>query len=148
MMAQEIVTSVQEGFKLTIVLCDSQGYASIGALSRSLGSDAFGTHYRFRDAATGALDGAPLPVDLAANAASLGAIVHRVSDRPALDAALAAARREDRTTVIYVPVDPTRGAPGYDSWWEVAVAEVSEQDSVRAARQQWENDRRRQRYFL
>ena len=87
-------------------------------------------------------------MDLAANAASLGAIVHRVSDRPALDAALAAARREDRTTVIYVPVDPTRGAPGYDSWWEVAVAEVSEQDSVRAARQRWEDDRRRQRYFL
>ena len=148
MMAQEIVTSVQEGVKLTIVLCDSQGYASIGALSRSLGSGGFGTQYRFRDAASGALDGAPLPVDLAANAASLGALVHRVSDRRTLDAALAAARQAERTTVIYVPVDPTRGLPGYDSWWDVAVAEVSEQDAVRAARQEWETHHRRERYFL
>ena len=125
MMAQEIVTSVQEGVKLIIVLCDSQGYASIGGLSRSLGSGGFGTQYRYRDQATGALTGQPLPVDLAANAESLGAIVHRVSDRASLDAALAAARGSDRTTAIYVPVDPGIGVPGYDSWWDVAVAEVS-----------------------
>ncbi len=148
MMAQEIVTSVQEGFKLTIVLCDSQGYASIGALSRSLGSGGFGTQYRYRDEASGAMTGRPLPVDLAANAAALGAIVHRVSDRASLDAALAAARGADRTTVIYVPVDPSIGVPGYDSWWDVAVAEVSEQKSVREARSRWEEGRRRERYFL
>ncbi len=127
MMAQEIVTSVQEDFKLTIVLCDSQGYASIGALSQSLGSGGFGTQYRYRDPATGALTGPPLPVDLAANAASLGAIVHRVSDRSSLDAALLAARSADRTTVIHVPVDASPGVPGYDAWWNVAVAEVSDQ---------------------
>ncbi len=148
MMAQEIVTSVQEDFKLTIVLCDSQGYASIGALSRSLGSGGFGTQYRYRDSATGALTGPPLPVDLAANAASLGAIVHRVSDRSSLDAALLAARSADRTTVIHVPVDASPGVPGYDAWWNVAVAEVSDQPAVRAARLQWEEGRRRERYFL
>ena len=87
-------------------------------------------------------------MDLAANAASLGAIVHRVSDRASLDAALAAARGADRTTVIYVPVDSSLGVPGYDSWWDVAVAEVSEQQSVREARRQWEEGRRRERYFL
>jgi 3D-(3,5/4)-trihydroxycyclohexane-1,2-dione acylhydrolase (decyclizing) len=148
MMAQEIVTSVQEGFKLTIVLCDSEGYASIGALSRSVGSAGFGTQYRFRDPATGALTGGRLPVDLAANAESLGAIVHRVSDRASLDAALAAAREAHSTTVIYVPVDPALGVVGYDSWWDVAVAEVSEQDAVRAARERREDHRRRERYFL
>jgi 3D-(3,5/4)-trihydroxycyclohexane-1,2-dione acylhydrolase (decyclizing) len=136
MMAQEIVTSVQEGFKLIIVLLDSQGYASIGSLSRSLGSAGFGTQYPV------------LPVDLAANAASLGAIVHRVADRGALEAALAAARAADRTTLIYVPVDPNVSVPAYDSWWDVAIAEVSAQDGVRTARKQWEEARRRQRRFL
>ena len=136
MMAQEIVTSVQEGFKLIIVLLDSQGYASIGGLSRSIGSAGFGTQYP------------PLPVDLAANAASLGAIVHRVSDRDSLEAALAAARAADGTTVIYVPVDPSVSVPAYDAWWDVAVAEVSAQDSVRAARQKWEEGKKRQRTFL
>jgi 3D-(3,5/4)-trihydroxycyclohexane-1,2-dione acylhydrolase (decyclizing) len=148
MMAQEIVTAVQEGYKLIVVLLDSQGYASIGGLSRSVGSGGFGTQYRYRNAESGALDGAPLPVDLAANAESLGAIVHRVTDRASLDAALAAARAADRTTVVSVPIDPLAGVPGYESWWDVAVAEVSEQDSVRAARATWEAGRRRERYFL
>jgi 3D-(3,5/4)-trihydroxycyclohexane-1,2-dione acylhydrolase (decyclizing) len=136
MMAQEIVTSVQEGFKLIIVLLDSQGYASIGGLSRSIGSAGFGTQYPM------------LPVDLAANAASLGAIVHRVADRGALEAALAAARAADRTTLIYVPVDPNISVPAYDSWWDVTIAEVSAQDGVRTARKQWEEARKRQRRFL
>jgi 3D-(3,5/4)-trihydroxycyclohexane-1,2-dione acylhydrolase (decyclizing) len=148
MMAQEIVTAVQEGYKLIVILLDSQGYASIGGLSRSVGSGGFGTQYRYRNEASGALDGGPLPVDLAANAASLGAIVHRVTDRASLDTALAAARAADRTTVVYVPIDPLAGVPGYESWWDVAVAEVSEQDSVRAARAAWEAGRKRERYFL
>jgi 3D-(3,5/4)-trihydroxycyclohexane-1,2-dione acylhydrolase (decyclizing) len=148
MMAQEIVTAVQEGYKLIVVLLDSQGYASIGGLSRSVGSGGFGTQYRYRNVESGALDGAPLPVDLAANAESLGAIVHRVTDRASLDAALAAARAADRTTVVYVPIDPLAGVPGYESWWDVAVAEVSEQDSVRAARATWEASRKRERHFL
>src|SRR4029453_2888129 len=70
MMAQEIVTSVQEGFKLIVVLLDSQGYASIGGLSRSIGSGGFGTSYQYRDQGSDGLTGGPLPVDLAANAAS------------------------------------------------------------------------------
>jgi 3D-(3,5/4)-trihydroxycyclohexane-1,2-dione acylhydrolase (decyclizing) len=126
MMAGEIVTSVQEGYKLIVLLLDSQGYASIGALSRSIGSDGFGTEYP------------ALPVDLAANAESLGAITHRASDRGSLQAALAEARAAERTTVIHVPVDPQKGVPGYESWWNVLVAEVSEQTSVREARRTWE----------
>ena len=148
MMAQEIVTSIPAGYKLIVVLLDSQGYASIGGLSRAVGSGGFGTQYRFRDSGTGGLDGGLLPVDLAANAESLGAIVHRATDRVSLDAALAAARASDRTTVVYVPVDPMAGVPGYETWWDVAVAEVSEQDAVRTARRTWEDGRQRERYFL
>lgn len=136
MMAQEIVTSVQEGHRLTIVLVDSGGYASIGGLSRSVGSDGFGTQYP------------PLPVDLAANAASLGAIVHRPTDRTGIEDALAAARDAERTTVIFVPVDPQQGVPGYEAWWDVPVAAVSTQPAVADARRQWEEGRRRQRSFL
>jgi 3D-(3,5/4)-trihydroxycyclohexane-1,2-dione acylhydrolase (decyclizing) len=148
MMAQEIVTSIQEGCKLTILLLDSEGYASIGGLSRSVGSGGFGTEYRYRDERTGVLDGGRLPVDLATNAESLGAIVHRATDRASLERALDASRSAERTTVIYVPVDPAKGVRGYESWWDVAVAEVSEQDSVRTAREQWERNRKNQRYFL
>lgn len=148
MMAQEIVTSIQEGFKLTIVLVDSTGFASIGALSRSIGSDGFGTRYRYRDQVTGRLSGDPLSVDLATNAESLGAEVHRPVDPSSLEEALEAARSAERTTVVYVPVDPDVRVPGYDSWWDVPVSEVSEQESVRQARKEWEAGKRRERYFL
>ena len=135
MMAQEIVTSIQEEYKLIIVLLDSSGYASIGGLSRSLGSGGFGTQFDYK-----------VPVDLAANAASLGAIVHRPTDRAGFDAALKSARDADRTTVIYAKVDAVKGVPGYESWWDVPVAEVSDQPDVRAARERWQAavDQRRQ----
>ena len=132
MMAQEIVTSIQEGRKLIIVLLDSSGYASIGGLSRSIGSGGFGTQFDYK-----------VPIDLAANAESLGALVHRAEDRTGLDEALRAARDAERTTVIYAPVDGNKGVPGCDSWWDVPVAEVSEQPAVQAARAEWEEARRR-----
>jgi len=132
MMAQEIVTSIQEGYKLVILLLDSGGYASIGGLSRSIGSGGFGTDFEYN-----------VPIDLAANAASLGAVVHRAEDRAALDAALQLARAGDRTAVIYARVDPLQGVPGCESWWDVPVAEVSEQPAVQAARSAWEHHRRR-----
>jgi 3D-(3,5/4)-trihydroxycyclohexane-1,2-dione acylhydrolase (decyclizing) len=133
MMAQEIVTSVQEGYKLIILLLDSHGYASIGGLSQSIGSGGFGTQFDYKVA-----------VDLAANAASLGAIVHRVTDRATLDKALSSARSADRTVVIYALVDPAKGVPGYESWWDVPVAEVSEQPAVRLARARWETGKSKQ----
>src|SRR5688572_13681666 len=131
MMAQEIVTSVQAGYKLIIVLLDSSGYASIGGLSRSIGSDGFGTQFDYE-----------VPIDLAANAASLGAVVFRANDRAAFDEALQSARAADRTAVIYARVDPLQGVPGYESWWDVPVAEVSEQPAVRSARAAWEARRK------
>jgi 3D-(3,5/4)-trihydroxycyclohexane-1,2-dione acylhydrolase (decyclizing) len=148
MMAQEIVTAVQEDMKITIVLFDNQGFASIGGLSESVGSGGFGTRYRYRDRNTGGLDGGPLPVDLAANAASLGARAVRATTLDALRDALDAAKRDERTSVIVVPVDRETRVGGYDSWWDVPVAEVSAAREVQEARARWEEARQKERDFL
>jgi 3D-(3,5/4)-trihydroxycyclohexane-1,2-dione acylhydrolase (decyclizing) len=141
MMSQEIVTSIQEGYKLNIILLDNHGFASIGGLSASIGSAGFGTEYRLRDARTGGLSGAYLPVDFAANAASLGAHALRARSHDELADALAQARAFDRTTVIVVETDRAERVPGYESWWDVAVAEVSEVKAVRQARRAYEAER-------
>ncbi|MEO6213726.1 MAG: 3D-(3,5/4)-trihydroxycyclohexane-1,2-dione acylhydrolase (decyclizing) [Vicinamibacterales bacterium] len=148
MMAQEIVTSVQEGYPLIIVLVDSSGFASIGALSRSVGSGGFGTDYRFRNAGSKSLDGGALPVDLGVNAESLGARLFRAHDRPSLVQALADARASDRTAVVHVPVDAGARVPGYGAWWDVAVSEVSEQKDVQNARKEYEKGLKKQRWFV
>jgi 3D-(3,5/4)-trihydroxycyclohexane-1,2-dione acylhydrolase (decyclizing) len=148
MMPTEIATSVQEGVKLVIVLADNHGFASIGALSRSLGSSGFGTGYRHRSPASGQLDGKPLTVDFAANARSLGAHALQASTLNELKDALQKAKTLDRTTVIVVETDPSVSVPSYESWWDVAVAEVSSMESVRAARLNYEQSRQRERYHL
>ena len=148
MMAQEIVTAVAEGIKLNIVLVQNQGFASIGALSESLGSQRFGTAYRYRNPATGMLDGGILPVDLAANAASLGANVLRTKTVKELNEALEQAKNSDRTTVIYIETDPLAPVPSSQSWWDVPVSEVSELASTRNARASYEAAKRDQRRFL
>jgi 3D-(3,5/4)-trihydroxycyclohexane-1,2-dione acylhydrolase (decyclizing) len=148
MMAQEVVTAVQEGIKITIVLLDNHGFASIGGLSEAVGSGGFGTHYRYRNAATGELDGDVLPVDLAANAASLGARAIRADTLSAFREALAAAKSDMRTTVVVVPVDREARVGGYESWWDVPVAEVSTTREVQTARAAWETARQKERDFL
>jgi 3D-(3,5/4)-trihydroxycyclohexane-1,2-dione acylhydrolase (decyclizing) len=146
MMAQELVTAVQEGVKLIVVLVQNHGFASIGALSESLGSQRFGTRYRYRTE-TG-LDGEKLPVDLAANAASLGARVSSVTDLAGLEKALAEAQAADMTTVIHIETDPLVPAPDSPAWWDVPVAETSALESTRAARTAYEANKARQRAHL
>ncbi|HEU5362974.1 MAG TPA: 3D-(3,5/4)-trihydroxycyclohexane-1,2-dione acylhydrolase (decyclizing) [Gaiellaceae bacterium] len=152
MLPSEIVTSVQEGLKLVIVLVDNRGFASIGALSRSLGTDGFGTLYRYRRDGSLGTDSADseayLPVDLAANVESLGARVIRAESVDELRDALRAAQAETRTTVIVVPADRHEGVPSYESWWDVPVAEVAESDGVRAARAGYESARTAARQHL
>jgi 3D-(3,5/4)-trihydroxycyclohexane-1,2-dione acylhydrolase (decyclizing) len=148
MMASELVTAVQEGVKLTVVLVQNHGFASIGALSESLGSQRFGTRYRRRDARSGRLEGDLLPVDLAANARSLGADVLRATTVDELEAALREAIASERTTVVHVETDPLVGAPSSEAWWDVPVAEVSGLDSTRAAREEYERHKQHQRTFL
>jgi 3D-(3,5/4)-trihydroxycyclohexane-1,2-dione acylhydrolase (decyclizing) len=152
MLSADIVTSIQEGYKLTIILMDNNGYKSIGGLSRSLGSQGFGTRFVFPEKNRLPDDTADsvktLPVDLAANAKSLGAHVIECETYEYFLAALETARGIDRTTVIYIQNDRYVGVPGYESWWDVAVAEVSEVDSVKAARADYEQAVQKERYFL
>lgn len=142
MMAQELVTAVQEGIKLTVVLLDNAGYASIGGLSNSVGSQGFGTYYRYPGTEE------DLPVDLEANARSLGVDTLHPTTLAELEQALETARRSERTTVILVKTHRDTRVGGYDSWWDVPVAEVSSMDSVKAARGEYEDKRRRQRAYL
>jgi 3D-(3,5/4)-trihydroxycyclohexane-1,2-dione acylhydrolase (decyclizing) len=147
MMAQEIVTAVSEGTKLVIVLVQNHGFASIGALSESLGSQRFGTSYRYRSA-SGDFDGTHLPVDLAANAESLGAAVIRCRTIADLTEALKQARDAERLTVVHIETDPLSPVPSSESWWDVPVSEVSELGSTRAARTAYEAAKRGQRSYL
>ncbi|MFC8998258.1 3D-(3,5/4)-trihydroxycyclohexane-1,2-dione acylhydrolase (decyclizing) [Streptomyces rochei] len=141
----EIVTAVQENLPVKMVLVQNHGYASIGGLSESVGAERFGTAYRHR-AADGSFTGAPLPVDLAANAASLGMEVLRAKTVGELREALRTARASDRPTCVYVETDPTPTAPPAEAWWDVPVAEVSAREAAADARAQYERavaDRRR-----
>jgi 3D-(3,5/4)-trihydroxycyclohexane-1,2-dione acylhydrolase (decyclizing) len=153
MMNSEIVTSIQENYKLIIVLLDNAGFKSIGALSRSLGQDGFGTRYvyphngRWPTDAAGA-DVQTLPVDLAANARSLGAYVIECKTYADFEAALETVRTTDRTSVIYIQNDRYVGIPNYEGWWDVPVAEVSAMPSVQAAHAEWAAMRAQERYFL
>lgn len=152
MLSHEIMTSIQEGYKLTIVLMDNQGHKSIGGLSRSLGQEGFGTRFAFPDESGLPTDAEkvvdPLPVDLAMNARSLGAHVIECASYDEFVHALEKAKSIEHTTVIYVPNDRYVSVPGYNSWWDVPVAEISESDSVNAAREEWEEMRAKERYYL
>jgi len=147
MLAQEIITSVQEGYKLNIILLNNNGYASIGGLSSSLGTKGFGTYYKYRNSKTGQLDGKNLPVDLAANAESLGAIVLRTKTIEEFKAALAEAKNNSTTTVIYIDVDREHRVGGF-AWWEVPVAQVSTSATVKESLKKLEANKKKQHYYL
>ena len=147
MMSQEIITSIQERKKLTIVLLNNDGYSSIGGLSASLGSEGFGTYYRYRNEETNQLDGGLLPIDYAANAASMGAYVIKAANTEELKNALKKAKTINRTTLIYIEVDRKKGVPGF-AWWDVAVAEVSEKAAVSESYKINQKNKKTQKYYL
>lgn len=150
MMPTELVTAVQERTKVIVVLVQNHGFHSIGSLSQSLGSQRYGTAYRGRGDG-GRLDGDRLPVDLAANARSLGAHVIEVHDRAGLEVAIReakAAPADGGPVVIHVETDPMVFGPDSGSWWDVPVGEVSELDSTCEARATYEQHKSRQRSHL
>ena len=148
MAPSEIVTAVQEHIKIIIVLVDNKGFASIGGLSRSLGMGGFGTSYRERSRKSGKLDGELLQVDFVANARSLGAHAIKAGSLSEFKAALEEAKKMDRVTVVVVETQPGVGVPGYESWWDVAVAEVSQIEEVRQARARYLESRKQERHHL
>ncbi|MET8076435.1 3D-(3,5/4)-trihydroxycyclohexane-1,2-dione acylhydrolase (decyclizing) [Streptomyces sp. NPDC005303] len=139
MMPTELVTAVQEGLPINLVLIQNHGYASIGGLSESVGGERFGTAYRYRDPVDGSYTGAPLPVDLAANAASLGMDVLRAKTVRELREALATARASDRPTCVYVETDTaTPTALPAEAWWDVPVAQTASREAAVAARTEYD----------
>jgi 3D-(3,5/4)-trihydroxycyclohexane-1,2-dione acylhydrolase (decyclizing) len=153
MLSSDLATSVQEGFKLVVILWDNGGFKSIGSLSRSLGLDGFGTRFVYpRDGQlpsdSAGEDVEYLPIDYAANARSLGADVITCRTSAEYADAIRQASQAKKTTVIYIKNDRYIGVPGYESWWDVPVAEVSEMPSVQEARRAWEKKRAEERYFL
>ncbi|MGH3464074.1 MAG: 3D-(3,5/4)-trihydroxycyclohexane-1,2-dione acylhydrolase (decyclizing) [Kribbellaceae bacterium] len=147
MMSSELVTAVQENIKVIVVLVQNHGFASIGALSESLGSQRFGTSYRYRSD-DGRLDGDVLPVDLAANARSLGVEVIEAESRADLEKAIATAKAGTSPVVIHVRTDPRVYAPDSESWWDVPVSETSTLESTRSARAVYEQEKSAQRQYL
>jgi 3D-(3,5/4)-trihydroxycyclohexane-1,2-dione acylhydrolase (decyclizing) len=147
MMSQEMVTAIADGVKLIVVLVQNQGFASIGALSESLGSQRFGTSYRYRGDDQD-YDGTYLPVDLAANAESLGASVIRCRTIADLADGLKRAREADRLTVVHIETDPLSPVPSSESWWDVPVSATSSLDSTREARAVYDAHKRDQRLYL
>ncbi len=145
MMAQEIVTSLQESCKINIVVLDNHGFSSIGGLARACGNRGMGTEYRYRK--DGRLEGAPIPVDFVANAKSLGADACRARTREDLRKALLEARKNPKTSVVVIETDYAQRVPGYESWWDVPIAEVSEVESVQAARVKYVEAKKKERVF-
>lgn len=148
MLAQEIITSIQEDYKLIIVLINNNGHSSIGGLSRATGAEGFATRFRYRDPNSGELHGDFLPVSLAANAKSLGANVIEATTIQSLKSALQEAREAKTTTVVTIDVDYDVGVPQYESWWDVPVAEVSDVDSAKEAYEAYKEAKQKERYFL
>ncbi len=147
MMHTEIVTMVQEGIKVNIIVVDNHGHASIGGLSKSVGSDGFGTKFRYRGA-SGQLDGETLPIDFAKNCESLGAHVIRAANREQFSRAMAEAKAHQGGPVcIVTETDRRQRVPGYESWWDVPVAEVSESEAVQSARAAYEDYKKRENYY-
>ncbi|MBX3069922.1 MAG: 3D-(3,5/4)-trihydroxycyclohexane-1,2-dione acylhydrolase (decyclizing) [Thermomicrobiales bacterium] len=147
MMHTEIVTSLQEDRKLIVVVVDNSGFQCIRGLQESTGSPSFGNELRYRSDATGRLDGDYIPIDFAANAESYGAIAYTAANAEELRAALQSARSNNRTSVIHVYVDKRITVPGFESWWDVPVAEVSDRPGVQKALADYEKNREEQRYF-
>lgn len=145
MMAQEIVTSLQEGYKLNIIVVDNHGFSSIGGLTRACGNQGMGTEYRYRQ--DGKLEGNLMSVDFVANARSLGACAVRAQTRDDFRRALLDARKSPQTSVIVIETDYAQRVPGYESWWDVQIAEVSEVESVRSARMKYVEARKKERVF-
>jgi len=152
MMAQELVTAVQERVKLVVVLVQNHGFQSIGSLSEALGSQRFGTQYRYRGASSGRLDGSVLPVDLAANAASLGVRVVRATGIDEFRARLTEAKKmandDPGPVLVHIETDPLVPAPDSESWWDVPVAQTASLESTQRARKAYETHKTDQRLFL
>ena len=147
MLNGEIVTSLQEGYKLIIVLVDNSGFQCIRGLQESSGSPSFGNELRFRDVESGRLDGPYIPIDFAKHAESMGAVTFSADSPQSLLDALRQAGGEPRTVLIHVRVDVDARVPSYEGWWNVPIAEASGEASIDEARRAYDKAKRKQRFY-
>ncbi|MDQ6422310.1 3D-(3,5/4)-trihydroxycyclohexane-1,2-dione acylhydrolase (decyclizing) [Paenibacillus sp. LHD-117] len=135
MLHSELLTSLQENRKMTVLLFDNHGFQCIHNLQRGHGSDGFGNEFRYRSPGTGRLTGDYMPIDFASHARSLGAAAFTAKTAEELREALLQAKKETRSTLIEISVVPGTGTSGYEAWWRVDVPEVSVSDKVIEAHQ-------------
>ncbi|PGE63961.1 3D-(3,5/4)-trihydroxycyclohexane-1,2-dione acylhydrolase (decyclizing) [Bacillus toyonensis] len=133
MLHSELVTSLQENKKINVLLFDNSGFGCINNLQMGNGMGSFGTEFRYRDQKTRKLNGAIMKIDFAASAAGYGVKTYRVTSIEQLQEALIDAKKQTVSTLIDIKVLPKTMTNGYDSWWHVGVAEVSNSPSVQAS---------------
>jgi 3D-(3,5/4)-trihydroxycyclohexane-1,2-dione acylhydrolase (decyclizing) len=154
MLHSELATVIAEDIKIIVVLIQNEGYASIGHLSETVGSERFGTRYRYRDPGSGNFESGELlsAVDLAANARSYGIDVIEIAPgadaAEQLSAAIAAAKQSHTATLIHIRSDPFIYGPDGEGWWDVPIAQTSEMPSTEKAYASYLQARRRQRPLL
>lgn len=132
MLHSELVTSLQENKKINVLLFDNSGFGCINNLQMGNGMGSFGTEFRYRNQETRKLNGAIMKIDFAASAAGYGVKTYRVTSIEQLQEALIDAQKQTVSTLIDIKVLPKTMTNGYDSWWHVGVAEVSNSQSVQA----------------
>lgn len=141
MLHSELLTSLQEGIKINILLFDNNGFGCIDNLQRSQGLPQFGCELRYRNPKTGKLDGGDMvPVDYAKIAEGYGCFARRVTNTDELRTAIRAAQKSPISTLIDIKVDPNSMSGGYGSWWRVAPPEVSENKATVAASEEIKNN--------
>ncbi len=143
----ELVTALQEGLKVTVIVANNHGFQIIRRLQMGRVGVSFGNEFRARDGDRDRLEGEYLPLDFAKNAESMGARAWNVGTPEELQRALAAARAETRPCVIVVEVEKHRYGPGSEVWWDVAPAQVTNEPATQAARAAYEADRARLQHF-
>ncbi|EXU74219.1 3D-(3,5/4)-trihydroxycyclohexane-1,2-dione acylhydrolase (decyclizing) [Erwinia mallotivora] len=136
MLHSELVTSLQEGAKINIVLFDNMTNGCINNLQMEHGMNSFGTEFRYRSPQSGQLQGGLVPVDFAAIAAGYGCKTWRVTSMEQLHQALEAARGETGSTLIDIKVLPKTMVHKYGSWWNVGVAQTALSERIRQVAQQ------------
>ena len=146
MLSQDVVTSIQEGLKITVILLDNHGFQCIRGLQTSCGGKDFGNEFRARESESNRLEGECVEIDFCANAKSMGAVVYRAEDEASLIEALGKAKEETRTTMIYIPIRRESNIPGY-SWWDVPVSDSSNIPAVRIAHQNYQEAKKKQRFY-
>ncbi|PQP83859.1 3D-(3,5/4)-trihydroxycyclohexane-1,2-dione acylhydrolase (decyclizing) [Paenibacillus sp. PCH8] len=146
MLHSELVTSLQEQKKMTVLLFNNNGFQCIHNLQREHGSDGFGNEFRYREAESGRLTGDYMPIDFAAHARSMGVKAYRAETAEQLEQALRDAKNETVSTLIEIPVVPGTNAGGYESWWNVGVPEVSAEEKVVHAHKTMQENRAKAKF--